>query len=263
MSESKSCSESEPAEFIEATCNDHGPYRAKVFDFAALGVGKKLQSGCPTCLEERRARDEAREREAAAQELAFRIRRLHTESGVPSRFAQARLSTFVPAGDGQRKVHNIVSRYVDAFDPQAGIGMLLLGGCGTGKTLLATASANEVIDRGHAARYLRVTDAVRSIKATYARDSKVTELEAIACLVAPDLLVLDEIGVQFGTEHESVLLFEIIDRRYAECRSTILVSNLNATELEHYLGERIVDRFREMGAVLAFDWESHRGRRAA
>jgi DNA replication protein DnaC len=41
------------------------------------------------------------------------------------------------------------------------------------------------------------------------------------------------------------------------------VSNLNATELEHYLGERIVDRFREMGAVLAFDWESHRGRRAA
>jgi DNA replication protein DnaC len=129
--------------------------------------------------------------------------------------------------------------------------------------MLACSVINALVEQLHSARYLRVTDAVRSIKATYSKTSTITENEAIANLVSPDLLVLDEVGVQFGTEHEAVLLFEIIDRRYAECRSTILVSNLTAAELEKYLSERVMDRFRETGAVLAFDWSSHRGSRAA
>jgi DNA replication protein DnaC len=109
---------------------------------------------------------------------------------------------------------------------------------------------------------MTVLGAVRHIKDTYRKDSIRSESEAIDDLVAPGLLILDEVGVQVGSEHEKMLVFEIINERYQACRSTILISNLNREELTAYLGDRIMDRFNEAGAVVAFDWASYRGKAA-
>ena len=85
-------------------------------------------------------------------------------------------------------------------------------------------------------------------------------LEAVRA-AQPDLLILDEIGVQIGSEHEKLLLFDVLNGRYQQCRPTILISNLSGSDLEAYLGQRVMDRYRECGAVLAFDWNSYRGTR--
>lgn len=249
----------EPFEIAE--CSEHGTYRASVQVLTLGDEQHRFRSGCPTCHAERSTREQARRIEAERIERARVVGNLREASGVPARFRDATLATFVAVTDAQKRVARIVARYVDSFDPNSGVGLLLLGNCGSGKTLLACAVINALVERRHSARYLRVTDAVRAIKATYSKSSTITDSEAIAGLVSPDLLVLDEVGVQFGTEHEAVLLFDILDRRYAECRSTILVSNLNAPEIERHLSERVMDRFRETGAVLAFDWSSHRGSR--
>lgn len=63
--------------------------------------------------------------------------------------------------------------------------------------------------------------------------------------IAPNLLVIDEIGVQFGSEAEKIILFEIINERYEAMKPTILISNLSQQELGAYVSERIVDRMRE------------------
>jgi DNA replication protein DnaC len=249
--------------FEVAECSAHGQYSARVHVMTFGDDQRRVRSDCAKCLAERSTREEARRIEAERAERARVVDILREASGVPVRFRDATLAKFAATTDSQKRVAKIVARYVESFDPKDGLGLLLLGNCGSGKTMLACAVINALVERRHSARYLRVTDAVRSIKATYSKTSTITENEAIAGLVSPDLLVLDEVGVQFGTEHEAVLLFEIIDRRYAECRSTILASNLNAAEVERYLSERVMDRFREMGAVLAFDWSSHRGNRAA
>jgi DNA replication protein DnaC len=76
-----------------------------------------------------------------------------------------------------------------------------------------------------------------------------------------DLLILDEVGVQFGTEFEKVIITDIINRRYSDMRPTIIMSNLTSDELSEYLGARVVDRMYEGGGgVLAFDWESYRSK---
>jgi DNA replication protein DnaC len=253
----------EPEVFEDARCDSHGAYRARVRMLTIVDEQHRVRSACPKCLAERSEREEAARIEAERAERNRTVAALRVVSGVPARFRDATLAGFVASTDAQRRIAQIAARYVERFDPKAGLGLVLSGGCGSGKTLLACAIANTLVERRRSARYLRVTDAVRSIKATYSKTSTLTESEAIAGLVTPDLLVLDEIGVQFGTEHEAVLLFEIIDRRYAECRSTILVSNLSAAELEKYLSERVMDRFRETGAVLAFDWPSFRGKNRA
>ena len=55
------------------------------------------------------------------------------------------------------------------------------------------------------------------------------------------------------------MLFDVLNDRYGEMRPTILLGNLTTTELETYLGERILDRLRELGSVtVPFAWPSHR-----
>lgn len=81
-------------------------------------------------------------------------------------------------------------------------------------------------------------------------------------MVEPDLLILDEVGVQHGSDTEKLILFEIINGRYEAARPTIVISNLDAAGLEQFLGERAFDRLREGGGrLVVFDWESHRGKR--
>jgi DNA replication protein DnaC len=141
--------------------------------------------------------------------------------------------------------------------------MVFCGKPGTGKTHLACGIGRNLINKFRSVQFLTVLSAIRHIKDTYRRDSERTEQEAINDLLQPDLLILDEIGAQLGSEHEKMLMFEVINERYQQCRSTILISNLNADELTDFLGDRVMDRFRESGAVVAFDWASHRGQRVA
>jgi len=196
-------------------------------------------------------RQEARRKAQATQERLL-------QCGIPERYAESTLGNYAADLPGQSRALRTATGYVEAF-PNRGASMVFCGKPGTGKTHLACAVARCIAERGHTARFETVLSAIRSIKDTYRRDSESSESQAIAALISPALLVLDEVGAQLGSEHEKILLFEIINERYQECRSTILISNLTIAELTTYLGDRAIDRFREGGAVLAFDWDSHRG----
>jgi DNA replication protein DnaC len=105
-----------------------------------------------------------------------------------------------------------------------------------------------------------VASVCRTVRATYGGKSSRTESQAIADLLVPDLLIIDEIGASTGSDHELGLLFEIINKRYENLRPMILISNLNVQDLQRFLGQRAMDRFNECATVVAFDWESHRGK---
>ncbi len=80
----------------------------------------------------------------------------------------------------------------------------------------------------------------------------------------PDLLILDEVGVQFGSDTEKLILFDVLNERYERRRPTILMTNLTLEEVADFLGDRIIDRLREDGGeFIPFDWESHRGKGGA
>jgi DNA replication protein DnaC len=80
---------------------------------------------------------------------------------------------------------------------------------------------------------------------------------------ALDLLLLDEVGVQFGSEAEMIQLTEVLDARYSAMKPTLVISNCDRAGLEKFLGVRAVDRLRDNGGMLlVFDWPSWRGRGA-
>lgn len=250
---------------IEATestahCEKHGQFSLRTIEM--LGH-KIIASRCPRCVDdeaadEQRKRDE-RQAENARKQWEAKIGR----SGIPERFADRTLDAYLAKTEGQHRALAFARRYADDFKAVAkiGRGALFLGKPGTGKTHLAVGIALQVMrDPKRSALFCTVMRAIRTIKDTWRKGAEQAESDAIEALVFPDLLILDEVGVQFGSEAEKLLLFDVLNERYERRRPTLLLSNLTAPEVAAYLGERVMDRLREDGGeVVVFDWASHRG----
>jgi len=237
-------------------CEEHGEYEAELFRVTKKGPW--LGGACPKCEEVRKNKEEEDDRRRQIAERERRIAALMNRSGIPKRFEGRTLDNYSVDTGGQKRALSIAKKMADS-DPSTGTSLVFCGKPGTGKTHLACGVAHKWMQSGRPALFATVLAAIRHIKSTYSRGSETTEEQAIAVFTDVDLLVLDEIGVQLGTEHEKMLLFEIINERYQEMRPTILISNLTREELTDYLGDRVMDRFRESGAVVAFDWGSYRG----
>lgn len=233
-------------------CDYHEPYMAtKMFG---------RWSECPKCVQKDIdfEMSEAGRKVAAGRRAAL-SQQLLKRAAIPPRFTSKRLDNFTATVPGQHKALSVASEYVQQFDGKSGQSLIFCGGVGSGKTHLSVGIAHELIEQGHLCIFTSVIGAIRSVKETYSRDSQITEREAINNLIQPDLLILDEVGVQFGSDTEKLILFEIINGRYEAMKSTILISNLAMDSLTEYLGERVVDRLREDGGrMVVFDWPSFR-----
>lgn len=202
---------------------------------------------CPRCVEE--------------MKRASRVRELLFESGIPPRFQGCRLTNYIATAPNQETALATAKGYARHFARahKAGACLVFTGNCGTGKTHLACAVARSVMEAGFSARYITARAAVNMVKETWGKNAAATETEILRSFTVPALLVLDEIGVQFGTEAEKIILFDIINGRYERLLPTAVLSNLNITGLEGYLGVRTVDRLKENGgAWVEFNWQSHR-----
>lgn len=245
------------------TCDEHGPYLAMQ---TPVGL-----SDCPVCNAARiKAEDEQRIAATHAEHRAHQIRASLGRAAIPARFADRRFDTFDAYAPGPAHALEKMTAYAADFESvsRRGASMVLCGGVGAGKTHLAIAVAHHIIPMGYSAAFISVMNAIRSVKDTYRKDSAITEAAAIAKLVAPDLLILDEVGVQHGTDTEKTIIFEVINGRYESVKPTIVISNLALVadagpSLTGYLGERVIDRLREGGgSSIVFDWPSYR-RKAA
>lgn len=212
---------------------------------------------------DRAAREEREKKEQESRTKAW-DRRV-AAAGIPERFRERGLKSFVAETVAQTRALEFATAYADGFDEvlASGRSAIFVGAPGTGKTHLAVGIALQIMHRdSRTVLFSTVMRAIRRIKDTWGRESRETETRAVAALVSPDLLVLDEVGVQFGSDTEKLLLFDILNERYEKRRPALLLSNLTVDGVRKHLGERIFDRLREDGGeAIPFSWESWRGRR--
>lgn len=240
-----------------SVCEKHG-------EFQSRHVISKIWSSCPQCTEESFAAEKRQQEERVREERVKSWERRIGQAGIPERFRDRSLKSFVATTDQQQYALAVCAKYANEFDRvrKSGQCVLMCGKRGTGKTHLAVGIGMEVMDKfGSVVLFTTVMRAVRRVKETYGKGSELTEAQAIAEHVFPDLLILDEIGVQFGSEAEKLILFDILNERYEKRKPTIFMSNLEKDGVTAYLGERIYDRLREDGCeYIAFTWESYRGK---
>lgn len=245
----------EPDTYTESViCPTHGEYIANVITV----MQTKRKSKCPECLAIKCAKEDEENRKKRALEILS----LKKSASIPPRFKNKSFDSYQASSDGKKKALAICQKYAESYPQrlEAGGGMVLCGGPGTGKTHLAISVIDYIVENyAKSALFTSVMGITKRIKKTYSANSSETEEQAFKIFANPSLLVIDELGVQFGTDTEKLILFEIINYRYEHMLPTILISNLALNELMEFAGDRIIDRMQEGGgAVISFDWSSYR-----
>ena len=134
----------------------------------------------------------------------------------------------------------------------------MIGGVGTGKTHLAVCICKALCDKGIGCKISTVTKIIREVRSSWKNKTSETEQDIINSYLDPRLLVIDEIGSQYGTDSERITVNEIINDRYEMMLPTILIGNVTMSELTDIMGARVLDRVAHNGMQLVFDWKSYR-----
>lgn len=246
----------------DESCRIHGAY-------AATLMPNGQWSGCPQCIQDELQGVTRAELDQAGESAAKRkLEKLREGSMIPRRFQHKTLASFEHGNLREKaKTVAVCQAYVDRFAQrlEQGGGLVFTGGVGTGKSHLAYSIGNALLAQGYRVMGIDVYELIDLIKERAFGKKEASERGAIKAFVAGlDLLILDEIGAQLGTEWERLMLFKIINERYKEQLPTILISNVDSDKLGEYLGERIVDRMQEGGgATLTLDWTSYRSQKGA
>jgi DNA replication protein DnaC len=227
---------------ISGECVEHGP--ADVL----MRVGKPWN--CPRCLEAAMAVD------THAKWLAVRTADLMNTATIPAKYVGQR---FTAATEDQRAVLRSVQLFRDfILREPSWAALVMVGQTGTGKTLLACQLGQSLISRAsRSVRYITAKGMIGEIQASYGREGKSEEAE-IMKFAQYDVLILDEIDALPAKENASLLLTEIINRRYNENKPVIVISNQPFDNLAKFVGDRVHSRLHENSFSCAFGWSDFR-----
>lgn len=249
-----------PKDKVYSSCDVHGDFEIK--HIPLTGVSNKFipVRTCPACTSEaaKKEKDEIAKRYEEAQ-LKLRYDRSMLY-GVSLRNVNKTFDDFKAETKPQEIAKNKCAKFADAIClDQQPKSIIISGGVGTGKTLLASAIVNKCVLSSKKCLFANFIDILREIKDTWKQDSLNSESCIIKKYTTSDALIIDEIGIQVGSDTEKRFIFDIIDGRYRNNLPTILISNLNIKAIEEFVGSRVIDRLREDGGHrISMDWESHR-----
>ena len=229
--------------------------------------GSWVEPYCPECrrIEKERAELLA-EMQADAKERAVGLTRaLRCER--PLDFDVPCFSNYQPETQEEERNLSICRRFAERFTERElererahnaqepdwrsknSMGLLLFGNYGTGKTHLAYSILKELDRQGLPGFYITIPDLFDRISD---RVNRIDVADVLGKLCMVSCLVLDEIGVQSGDADEKKRLYQIIDGRIKNGRPTILVTNLDRSELVNLLTERVVSRVIQSSYKLFF-----------
>ena len=133
-----------------------------------------------------------------------------------------------------------------------GVGLLLCGPVGCGKTYAAACIANEVKAQGDG---VLMTSFPSILKSQLPLNDIVRQSQAY------DLIVVDDLGSERDTEYAVEIVYQFINDRYATKKPMIITTNLSPKDMENAVDmryKRIYSRVLEMCIPMVFTGEDRR-----
>ncbi len=141
--------------------------------------------------------------------------------------------------------------------------VLFVGPVGVGKSFLAQALGYAAVRAGHSVRFTRADDLLRTL--AQARIDHTLE-KAFRSFLTPDLLILDDFGLQRLTAQQSTDMYELIIARHRRS-SFIITSNRAVDEWlglfdDSILGNSALDRLANASYQIVLEGTSYRERQS-
>ena len=140
---------------------------------------------------------------------------------------------------------------------KAGIGLLLFGNVGTGKSYAAGCIANALIDRLESVLFVGMSDVVNRMQGNFGSDRD----HYMKSLMRPDLLILDDLGAERNTSFGKECVFDVVDKRLLTGKPMIVTTNIPLSVMKQAVNlddRRIYDRILEVCVPIRFDGENFR-----
>lgn len=144
-----------------------------------------------------------------------------------------------------KKAYKKSIEFAETFEETHG-NLYLYGSAGTGKTFVSSCIANRVLERGFTVYYqsaFKLLDMLEKLKFGRYEDEERAQAEyAEKYIYDVDLLIIDDVGTEFVTAYSSAALFDIINSRIVDKKSTIISSNLGPVKMTEVYGTRLASR---------------------
>ena len=137
-------------------------------------------------------------------------------------------------------------RYVEQWQTMRAenLGLFLWGGVGTGKSFLAGCIANALMEQEVPVRMTNFARILNELNSSFSGRNDIVDR-----LCRYPLLIIDDFGMERGTEYALEQIYNIVDSRYRSRKPLIVTTNLTLDEIRHpqdTAHARIYDRLLEM-----------------
>jgi DNA replication protein DnaC len=214
-------------------------------------------------------------------QLRTRTGALLAAARIPKRYEHCELASYTADFPGAHPslafAHLSASRFAQEYDPRDGMGLLIIGKIGTGKTHLAVGITKDLVNRGVPCLFYDYRELLKEIQNSYNATVQTTELDVLRPVFVTDVLILDELGAVKPTEWVWDTVSLILNTRYNNNRTTIITTNFEdqpaagangsvsparaatrAETLGDRIGERMRSRLHEMCRVIKMEGEDFR-----
>lgn len=158
-------------------------------------------------------------------------------------FESCDLSVF-PEDERERigKVYKTALSFCEKFPFTNKLNLLFMGGCGSGKTFLASCIADKIAKNGYSVFMLTAFAFVNRMH-KYHTTFDETKLGYLDPLLDCDLLIIDDLGTETMMKNVTVeYLFHVVNERMMKRKHTIFTTNLDDEMLLARYGERTYSR---------------------
>lgn len=194
------------------------------------------------------------------------VERLREEANMPPRYINNRLSNYRANNQQQIYAKNFASNFVEEY-PFVDYGIFFIGPCGVGKTHLASAILNEIIEKGYEGKFCDFGNLLVQIKSSYNPASRFSEVDIFSELFRAPLLIIDDFASQRVTDWVLDTLTYLIKGLYNEKRILILTTTVQTTgmkpdvffdQLTDKIGHIVTSRLYEMCQLITIEAADYR-----
>lgn len=242
--------ESDLSSKLEEKCQVCGKSLYKKYEIFGKQKIVKVMCECAAMeIEKKREQQEASEKQ-------LRVERLMKNSLMDKKFRESTFKNW-DFTKGSKQMHGLGLRYAENFNKckGEGLGLLIYGEPGNGKTYLSSAIANELLKKFVPVICVSINGLLSRIQETYSKWGKEAEADVIRGLCNADLLIIDDLGSERkigNTDWTKTMIYNIIDSRYRSNLPLIITSNLKINPkqtngiLTELYDKRTEDRILEM-----------------